>query len=349
VATRWKIPKSDADFGQTFGQWGWQPGCYLMLPLFGPSNERDAVGLLADTAVHPFTYINPYSITPDNPLTYFSPYTYYSFAVLYNDLSDTVDDSARLSQAEMDPYSVLQYAWTFDRRNRAPDFEVKRQQDKASLETLQSVAFKVKDREFPNRSRTRSVSIPATGRKLKFTYWLQPGKAPVVYIVPGLGSHRLSESVLALAELACQEGFSAVCVSSAYNYEFMEHASTAAMPGYTPVDVHDLHVALSEIDRRLDDVYPQRIGARALMGYSMGAFHSLSIAANESTNRGTLIKFDRYVAINPPVRLMYGVSQLDALFQAPSSAWRSASFCVTRSLAVSGEGIRGFWRTRSGN
>ena len=27
VATKWKIPKSDADFGQTFGQWGWKPQC----------------------------------------------------------------------------------------------------------------------------------------------------------------------------------------------------------------------------------------------------------------------------------------------------------------------------------
>ena len=25
VASKWKIPKSDADFGQTFGQWGWKP------------------------------------------------------------------------------------------------------------------------------------------------------------------------------------------------------------------------------------------------------------------------------------------------------------------------------------
>ena len=29
VASKWKIPKSDADFGQTFGQWGWKPA---MLP-----------------------------------------------------------------------------------------------------------------------------------------------------------------------------------------------------------------------------------------------------------------------------------------------------------------------------
>jgi phospholipid-binding lipoprotein MlaA len=41
--------KSDADFGQTFGQWGWKPGCFLMLPIFGPSNERDT-SVAADTA-----------------------------------------------------------------------------------------------------------------------------------------------------------------------------------------------------------------------------------------------------------------------------------------------------------
>ena len=29
VGSKWNIPKSDADFGQTFGQWGWKPA---MLP-----------------------------------------------------------------------------------------------------------------------------------------------------------------------------------------------------------------------------------------------------------------------------------------------------------------------------
>ena len=59
VASKWNIPKADADFGQTFGQWGWKPACYIMLPIFGPSNERDTVGLAADTAANPLTYIAP--------------------------------------------------------------------------------------------------------------------------------------------------------------------------------------------------------------------------------------------------------------------------------------------------
>ena len=320
VASKWNIPKADADFGQTFGQWGWNPQFYLMLPLYGPSNERDTVGLAADTAANPLTYVAPYPNSTPEALTFVSPYTYISYGILYNNLSDTVDDYVRFAQSEMDAYSELQYAWTFVRKNRVADFQVKGEPDPASLETLETVFFTFKDPEFPGRGKTRSVLIPATGRKLKFTYWLQPEKAPVVYIVPGLGSHRLAASALALAELVFQQGFSAVCVSSTFNYEFMEHASTAELPAYMPVDVHDLHVALTEIAHQLEKLYPERLGPKALMGYSMGAFESLFVAATESTNLAPLIKFDRYVAINSPVRLLYGIAKLDEYYDAPL-AW----------------------------
>jgi ABC-type transporter lipoprotein component MlaA len=317
VATKRNMPKSEADFGQTFGQWGWKPRCFLMLPVFGPSNERDMAGFGADTAANPLTYLSPYPVIPSKPLTYVSPYAYYSGMVQFNNLSETVDDSVRFMESQEDPYSLIQYAWTFVRESRVADFEVKGEPDAASLDTLQSVSFTFKDPAFPNRGTTRSVLIPSTGKRLKFTFWLQKEKAPVVYIVPGLGSHRLAETALALAELVYQQGFSAVCVSNPYNYEFMEAASTAALPAYTPVDAHDLHVALTEIRHRLDSLYPHRLGANALMGYSMGAFQGLFVASTPSTNQIPLIAFDRYVGIDTPVRLAYGISRLDEFYRAP--------------------------------
>ena len=135
-ATKWKIPKSEADFGQTFGQWGWQPQCFLMLPIYGPSNERDTLGLAADTAANPLLYIAPYKFDVNKPLTYLGPYSYLAYAIMYNDLADTVGEYVRFSQAEMDPYSEIQYAWTFARENRVANFQVKGKQDQASLETL---------------------------------------------------------------------------------------------------------------------------------------------------------------------------------------------------------------------
>jgi ABC-type transporter lipoprotein component MlaA len=317
VATKWKIPKSDADFGQTFGQWGWRPACFIMLPIFGPSNERDTLGLAADTAANPLLYIAPYKLDVNNPLTYLGPYSYFTYADMYNNLSDSVDEYVRFSQAEPDPYSEIQYAWTFARANRVADYQVKGKSDPASLETIESVFFTFQDPEFPNHGTTRSVVIPATGRQLKFTYWLQPGRAPVVYIIPGLGSHRLAQTSLALAELVYRHGFSAVSVSSPFNPEFMEAASTAALPAYLPVDGHDLQVALTQIDHRLQELHPGRLGGKALLGYSMGAFDGLYIAGIAPTNQLPLIKFDRYVAINTPVRLFHGAAKLDEFYQAP--------------------------------
>lgn len=44
VATPMGITGHKADLGQTFGVWGIGEGPYLVLPVFGPSNPRDAVG-----------------------------------------------------------------------------------------------------------------------------------------------------------------------------------------------------------------------------------------------------------------------------------------------------------------
>ena len=54
VAADWGYPYHDEDFGQTLAVWGVPEGPYVMLPLFGPSNPRDAVGLVVDFLTDPF-------------------------------------------------------------------------------------------------------------------------------------------------------------------------------------------------------------------------------------------------------------------------------------------------------
>ena len=55
VASMLDIPKHNEDFGQTLGYWGVGNGPFLVLPIFGPSNARDGVGLGVDWAV--FTWL----------------------------------------------------------------------------------------------------------------------------------------------------------------------------------------------------------------------------------------------------------------------------------------------------
>lgn len=51
VATALDFPPHREDFGQTLAVWGVPPGPYLVLPLLGPSNLRDAFGLVPQNAV----------------------------------------------------------------------------------------------------------------------------------------------------------------------------------------------------------------------------------------------------------------------------------------------------------
>jgi phospholipid-binding lipoprotein MlaA len=57
VASQNRLPKQIGDLGQTLSVWGFSEGPYLMLPLFGPSNPRDGVGMGADAYLDPFRYV----------------------------------------------------------------------------------------------------------------------------------------------------------------------------------------------------------------------------------------------------------------------------------------------------
>jgi phospholipid-binding lipoprotein MlaA len=50
------IVRRDEDFGQTLGRYGVGSGFYLVLPVFGPSNARDAIGRVGDYFLSPLTY-----------------------------------------------------------------------------------------------------------------------------------------------------------------------------------------------------------------------------------------------------------------------------------------------------
>ena len=52
-ATGQGLAKQSGDFGQTLYTWGIDSGPYLVLPLFGPSNFRDALGLGVDLFTTP--------------------------------------------------------------------------------------------------------------------------------------------------------------------------------------------------------------------------------------------------------------------------------------------------------
>lgn len=56
-ASEMGLPYEPTDFGLTLASWGAEEGPYLVLPFFGPSTGRDAVGIAGNAALNPETYV----------------------------------------------------------------------------------------------------------------------------------------------------------------------------------------------------------------------------------------------------------------------------------------------------
>lgn len=100
VASDMGIPNHRADFGQTLATWGVGEGPYLVLPLFGPSNPRDAVGLGVDSVA------DPISLWAKN--TDLDELTYSRFgATAIDSYSRVMDDLETIEDTSLDFYAAI--------------------------------------------------------------------------------------------------------------------------------------------------------------------------------------------------------------------------------------------------
>lgn len=302
-ASHWNIPKSEAKSAQTFHKWGWKPQSYVMLPLLGPSDDLHVGGRFADRALEPLSYYP--DLWPVNA------------GITFNRLSNRAEPIAQFIEVQTDPYEGLKYIWTYSSKESPPNWALSAPKHFPSLQTLSVAAIRSDDPKFIAKGRKGSVRLSSTGRKMKFNYWFQKQRAPLVYILPGSGGHRLSANVLIIAENLYQNGYSVVTTVSTFHPEFMENASTTTMPAYQAVDCQDLLIYLTEINQSLEKKHPGRFSKRALVGLSLGGFQSLYLAANEKRMDPDALRFDRHVAINLPVDLDYSNKTIDNYYQAP--------------------------------
>src|SRR5262249_32392786 len=152
-----------------------------------------------------------------------------------------------------DSYDDARLLWSLAREARIErtTHAVGQGESTGATQSLEAAFLGPRDPAFARCLTTGWVTMPTTGRRLPYSYRLQPGQSPIVFLVPGLGPHRLGSASIALAEMAWQRGFSVAIVSSALSAEFTELGSSVPVPGHAPVDAHDVHVALDAIDRDL--------------------------------------------------------------------------------------------------
>jgi phospholipid-binding lipoprotein MlaA len=119
VAQKIGAREHQADFGETLGVWGVGPGPYLVLPVLGPSDPRDAFGYGVDIAMDPLTWISWRSST------------YYTLGrgvmKVVDERAGAIDALNEIERTSVDEYATLRSLYRQHReaeiRGGKPDLE----------------------------------------------------------------------------------------------------------------------------------------------------------------------------------------------------------------------------------
>ena len=115
------------DYGQTLGSYGIGPGCYLVLPVIGPSTVRDTVGSLANLAGGDAWY----NVTVANDTQHFSEFDYWGTRISsgIDFRAKNIDSFENLEKNSMDFYASVRSLYLQDR-------QMKISNTKAIIETM---------------------------------------------------------------------------------------------------------------------------------------------------------------------------------------------------------------------
>ena len=117
VANKMGFPKYEKeDYGQTLGKWGVGPGCYLVLPVLGPSTVRDTAGSFAN-ALGGDPWFNA-SVNGNNE--FLSDKVFLTSKALsgVDFRSDNLDSLDNLEKNSIDFYASLRSLYLQDRENK---------------------------------------------------------------------------------------------------------------------------------------------------------------------------------------------------------------------------------------
>ena len=104
------------DYGQTLAVHGVGPGCYIVLPVFGPSTARDTVASLANFMGGDAWY----NVTVKNDTQYFSDFDYYASKVTdgVNFRAKNYDSIENLEKNSLDFYASVKSLYLQDRQQK---------------------------------------------------------------------------------------------------------------------------------------------------------------------------------------------------------------------------------------
>ncbi len=166
------------------------------------------------------------------------------------------------------------------------------------------------NRCFAKQIKTASVNVTPSRVDYKYRYILQKDKnAPVAILYPSIGEGAASHHLIVLAKLFYDEGYSVVMQGSHFQWEFTKSMPETYRPGIPAQDAQYLRLTTAKVLESIEKKHECKFREKVLMGTSFGAMQTLFIASQES--KENTLNISRYIAVNPPIELVYAIKQLD--------------------------------------
>ena len=320
-------------------------GNYLVLPFISSTNTRGIYGSLLDTVITPTTYVPGYAALGAKATMAVNgaSYMYGAVKMVESNYADPYDIAKKVyaidnyinnekrnytasnSQSDISQHKENteieesnfkeDFIVDVNLRNYNPNDPVTDSLRTALLDNPEIRKSKwaessIWNRSFSNRIKTSSVNIYPDRKNYKFRYILQKDKnAPLAIVYPSIGEGITSSHSDVFAKMFYDEGYSVIIQGSYFQWEFVQSMPQNYRPGLPKEDIKNLRLVTSKIIDKLEKKHNRKFSQKTVIGTSLGAYSTLYLA-NMEYKHNTL-DIDKYIAICPPVDLMYAIRQFD--------------------------------------
>lgn len=190
------------------------------------------------------------------------------------------------------------------------------------------------NRSFNKKIKTSSVNVTSNRPNYKYRYILQKNKkAPLAILYPSIGEGIMSDKSVVLAKILYDEGYSVLIQGSAFHWEFVKSMPADYKPGFPAKDANYLRLTTAKIIDNLKSKKGCQFDKKILVGCSFGAMTGLFVAEQE--DQDNTLGISNYIAINPPIELLFALRQLDKY----SLDWKNNPSDIKMRTAITAEKI----------
>ena len=149
------------------------------------------------------------------------------------------------------------------------------------------------------------------GAQLDYSYALQKGPAPLIFVIAGTGAAHDSEKNQFLMRAFYAAGFHVIGITSPTYPTFIIAASTTMVPGEQRQDAADIYTVMQKIWAAIGS--KAEVTSFNLTGYSLGGTNAAFVAKLDEERKA--FNFSKVLLLNPSVELYNSISQLDRFLE----------------------------------